>query len=136
MDIERIDLGNDQWWDIRAFLTRGMEKAITKATISSIPAIKTDEMLDPEAIKAHLYSQLAMVNVGAIEDVYLVMGTVGFSLSQSNIQITCQPGERVDLATIDTFDAVLVRKVLTRMYALYNSQRIMEDQRDGFFVKQ
>ena len=131
MNSERIDLGDGQWWDVRPILTRGMEKAITKATLASVPAIKADDALDAEAIKAQLYSHLAMVNVGAVEDVYLAMGTVAFSLYESNLQ----PGERIDLALIDTLDATLVRKVLTRMYELYNPQRVTEDQRDGFFVK-
>ena len=134
MDVERLDLGGGQWWDIRTTLTRGMEKAITKATIASIPAIKDDETLDANAIKARLYSQLAMVNVGAIEDVYLVMGTVAFSVGPAALRIELAPGGRVDLALIDTLDASLVRVVLNRMYALYTAQRITEDQRDGFFA--
>ena len=134
MDVERLDLGDGQWWEMRPTLTRGMEKAITKATIASIPAIKDDETLDANAIKARLYSHLAMVNVGEIEDVYLVMGTVAFSVGPPALRIELAPGGRVDLALIDTLDASLVRVVLNRMYALYTAQRITEDQRDGFFA--
>ena len=124
METERIDLGNRQWWEVRTTLTRAMEKAITRASMGSIPPIRLEPNMDAEKIRAQLLSQASSVDIGAIEDVYLLKGTVAFSF-----------GDNVSIEVIDGLDANMVRTVLDRMYQLYNPQRVTEAQRDGFFAK-
>mgnify|MGYP001590123947 FL=1 len=124
-ETERIDLGSGQWWDIRTRLTRAMEKAVTKASLGAIPQMRLDGETDPEKIRSQILGQMAAVDIGAIEDVYLLKGTVTYSF-----------GPTVDIATIDALDAGLVRQVLTRMYELYTPQRLSQEKRDGFFETQ
>ena len=123
IETERIDLGNGQWWEIRTRLTRGMEKAVNRVTMASMPAIRIDGTPDPEQIKAQLIAQMGQIDTGAIEDIYLLRGTVRYSF-----------GETVDLDVIDTLDAAIVRRVYNRMMELYSPQRLSEVQRDGFFA--
>lgn len=122
--VERIDLGEGRWWDIRLKLTRAMDKAITRASLTAIPRINTTQGIDAEQVKVQLLERLGAVDISAIEDAYLLHGTAAYSF-----------GERVDLETIDQVDAALVRQVITRMMELYNAQRLTEEQRDGFFAK-
>ena len=124
LDLERIDLGEGRWWDIRLTLTRAMDKAITRASLLAIPKIETSQGIDTEKVKMQLLDRLGAVDISAIEDAYLLHGTVAYSF-----------GDRISLDIIDQVDATLVRRVITRMFEVYNAQRLTEEQRDGFFVK-
>ena len=123
METERIDLGDGQWWEVRTRLTRAMEKAVTKASLSAMPAIKLEGTPDSEQIRNQLLSQMGVVDTGAVEDAYLLAGTIAYSFDPI-----------VTLEIIDGLDAALVRQVLERMFQLYSPQRVTEVQRDGFFV--
>lgn len=126
METERLDLGDGQWWEIRRVLTRGMEKNINRVTMAHVPQLTGDgkKTANAEIIADELMHRLKEVNIGAIEDAYLLQGTVAYSY-----------GPKVDLETIDAINAESVRIVITRMFELYNSQRIPEAERKDFFGK-
>lgn len=123
--IERIDLPGGNWWNIRTRFTRGMEKALTRATLAALPKFEPNGNADmtQEAVTAQLTGNMGGVDIGAIEDAYLLYGSVAYSY-----------GPQVNMATIDGLDAEIVRKVITRMYEVYNPQRVTEEQRKDFFA--
>ena len=125
-ETERIELPGGQWWLIRTRLTRGMEKAITRASLAAVPQLRANGVpIDtPEAMTAALMSNVGAVDIGGIEDAYLLSGSVSYSF-----------GETIDMATIDGIDASVIRSVLTRMYELYNPQRLSEEARKDFTVR-
>lgn len=122
METERIDLGKGEWWEIRRRLSRGMEKAITRASLAAVPKFSPTGVLTEEEVKAKLMENIGSVDIGAVEDAYLLTGTVAYSF-----------GPAVNMETIDTIEAGVVRRVLTRMYELYTPQRVTEEQRQDFF---
>ena len=122
---ERIELGEGQWWEIHTRLTRGMEKAITKASMASMPAVDLRNSPNNEEIKSQLLRRMPQIDVGTVEDVYLLRGTVAYSF-----------GPTVQIEVIDGLDSALVRRVLERMFDLYNPQRVTTEQHDDFFVAQ
>ena len=126
VETERINLPDEAWWDIRATLTRGMEKAVTRATLAHIPRLPRNgqAMTTTEAVTDELLRNLKDVDISAIEDAYLMYGTVAYSY-----------GEKVDQETIDSIDAEVVRRVINRMFELYNPQKLTEGQRQDFFEK-
>jgi hypothetical protein len=124
--VERIHLPDGGWWDIRTYLTRGMEKAVTRASLAAIPAILPNGKKDMTAqgITDQLLSNMNVVDTGRIEDAYLLHGTVGYSY-----------GLTIDLNIIDALDSGIVRQVLNRMFELYNAQKLSEEERKDFFEK-
>lgn len=123
--VERIELEDGAWWDIRTTLTRGMEKAVTRATLSNIPILpRNGKALTTEGITDEVLRNIKDVDVSAIEDAYLLRGTVAYSY-----------GDRVDQETIDGIDAKIVRRVIDRMFELYTPQKLTEGQRQDFFEK-
>lgn len=125
MATERIDLGDlgeGQWWDVRTTLTRAMEKAVTRASLAAMPQLEPGANVTEETVKASLYSHIGAVDIGAIEDAYLMHGTVAYSF-----------GPQVTMQVIDQLDAAIVRRVITRMFELYSPQRITPEQQDGLF---
>lgn len=120
---ERIALPAENWWVIRTRLTRGMEKAITRVSLAAIPRLEANGQteLTAEKVTGQLLSNVGAVDVGRIEDAYLLHGTVSYSY-----------GPAVDLETIDAIDAEVVRTVINRMFELYNQQRLTEEQRTSF----
>lgn len=118
METERIDLGDGQWWEIRTRLTRAIEKAVTRASLAAIPRLDPSENADEESVKSRLLAQIGAVDIGAIEDAYLLHGTVAYSF-----------GQTVTMETIDALPADTVRRVITRMFELYNPQRVDEDEK-------
>ena len=125
VETERINLPDGAWWDIRATLTRGMEKAITRATLTHLPRLPRNgkTFATTEQITEELLRNMGDVDVSAIEDAYLLHGTVAYSY-----------GERVTQDIIDGIDAGVVRQVINQMFELYNPQKLTEEQRQDFFV--
>ena len=129
VETERIDLPDGAWWDIRATMTRGMEKAVTRATLTHLPRRPrngntfVNTFGTTEEITEELLRNIGDVDVSAIEDAYLLHGTVAYSY-----------GERVTQDIIDGIDAGVVRQVINQMFELYNPQKLTEEQRQDFFV--
>ena len=126
METERIDLGGGQWWEIGTRFTRGMEKAITRISLTALPKLEIngDKPATPDEMVAQLTANMGAVDIGAIEDAYLLHGTVAYSY-----------GPIVSLEVIDTIDAKVVRQVITRMWELFTPQRLTGEQRQDFFEK-
>lgn len=124
MDVERLDLGDGQWWEIRTRLTRAMEKAITRASLAAVPKLPQNGAVSEEEVRTRLLENIGAVDIGQVEDAYLLHGTVAYSF-----------GPTVSMEIIDALDASIVRRVLTRMFELYSPQRVTEEQREDFFAR-
>ena len=127
VETERIELPDGQYWVIRKVMSRGMERAITRATLTALPRLTRNgkALTDTEAITEELLRNLGNVDVSAIEDAYLLHGTVEYSF-----------GPQVTQEIIDGINADMVRQVINRMFALYNPQKVTEGQRQDFFETQ
>lgn len=110
-NIERIDLGNEQWWDIRTVVTRGMRKEFRKASLSGLSSGMNGHAIDltnPEELKTYVLSHPDKWNLDAIDDAYLLHGTIAFSF-----------GDKIALEIIDRIDDKIVSEILARMKELY-----------------
>ena len=129
-DVEHLSFGDGEWWDIRTRYTRGIHKAVTTASLASLHGVNYNggsvdkPIVDVEDIKAALYRNIGQVDPCAIEDAYLLSGTIAFSF-----------GPEVNLATISQVAQEIVEAVLTRMYELYNPQRAGVQQSANFSGK-
>ena len=113
MDTLRIELPGGQWWEIRTVVTRRMRKAFRAAGLKGFLGGLTSngtvvDMGDPEALKRLAMSHAGEWNLDAIDDAFLLEGTVAWSW----------PGI-VTLDGIDSLDEQYTKPVLTRMQALY-----------------
>jgi hypothetical protein len=110
---ERIDLGDGDWWDIRAVVTRGMRKKFRSAVISSIQTKNgAIDLSDSDAITEYIRTHMGDVDLDSLEDAYLLHGTVSF-------HIDGKTREKVDIEVIDAVDDTKVEPVLSRMHDLY-----------------
>ena len=122
---ERINLPDGNWWEIRARLTHGMQKTITRIILAALPNLASDgKILNQEEITSQLYGNVGRIDIQALNDAYLLAGTVAYSY-----------GPVVNMETIDGIAEEDVRKISDRMNELYNPQQLTEEQRGTFFAK-
>lgn len=116
MNTERIDLPDDNWWEIRTVVTRRMRKAFRKAGIQAfLGSGMSIDLEDPEATKEKIAQNLQEIDIDAIEDSWLIEGTVSFSF-----------GKKVTQDAIDDLPDIYVAPVLDRIRDLYRD--IDEDE--------
>ena len=113
--VERIDLGNGQWWDIYTVCSRGMRKAFRKAGLNVLGASLSDgleiDLTDPDSVRRAAMAHPDALNLDAIDDAYLVHGTHAWSFEVP-----------FGLEAIDRLEDGLVGQVLGRMQELYAEQ--------------
>ena len=125
MDTEKIDLPDGQWWEIKTTITRGMRKEFRKASLSGLSSGMNGQKIDlsnPEELKAYVMSHPDKWNLDAIDDCYLLHGTVAFSF-----------GDKITREAIDQIEDKITSKVLARMKELY--QEMPEEVRKDFFAQ-
>lgn len=112
MQTERVSLPDNNWWDIKAVLTRGMRKEIDKAAQHSIPYQKAKEegvdLENPEALKGWLLANPDYLASTVVDDAMLLIGTDSWSF---NMPIS---PENIDLLPDEH-----CQKVLAKMRELY-----------------
>ena len=113
-DTERIEFGDDNWWEVRTVVTRGMRKAFNRAqTLGVLGNIKLNgdsdiDLTDASARRALLLAHLSELDLDALDDAYLLQGTVATSLVS-----TIRPG------MLDTIPDQYTTAVLVRLRVLY-----------------
>ena len=126
-DSERIELPNQNYWEIKTTVTRGMRKAFRKAGLAGfVKGIEKGVDIDfsnQDSLRKAVLANPGAWDLDAIDDAYLLVGSVAYSF-----------GDKVDLATIDGLDDKYVEPVLSRMRELY--AEIGEEQRQGFSGRQ
>ncbi len=113
MDTERIELPNDNWWEIKTVVTRRMRKAFRKAGIQAVTGsgINIGDVLeDPEAVKETIAQNIQGIDIDTIEDSWLLEGTVSFSF-----------GKKITTQVIDDLPDIYVAPVLERIRDLYKN---------------
>ena len=113
MDTMRIELQGGQWWEIRTVVTRRMRKAFRAAGLKGFLGGLTSngtvvDMGDPEALKRLAMSHAGDWNLDAIDDAFLLAGTVAWSFEGN-----------ISLEAIDALPERYIKPVLERMQALY-----------------
>ena len=110
-DIERIEFGDGQWWDIRAVVTRRMRKRFRKAGMSAITTrdgLEDVDFTDGEAVKLYITRHPEAIDLDALDDAHLLYGTAAWSF-----------GDEITTATIDDLPDQYVSRVVSRMRELY-----------------
>lgn len=120
--VERIDLPDGAWWDIRTVYTRGIRRAITQASLRAAPGIVLNGDSSEEAIREKMLANPQNIDPTIIEDAYLLAGSVAYSY-----------GPTVELATIDGLPDSVVQRVLGRLVDLYSRQQMPQDKEERFF---
>jgi hypothetical protein len=78
--VERIGLPDGEWWDIKAVVTRGMRKQFDKAALAIAGDLKLDpDAPDPDALMNQALENPMGMNLAAIDDEYLMVGTMATS---------------------------------------------------------
>ncbi len=119
MDTERIELPNGNWWEIKAVVTRRMRKAFRTAVFQAMPRLPGVDLADAEAVKKAVMESPQKLDMDAIDDAYLLGGTVAYSYGEVNQE------------TIDSLPEAVTDKVLARMRELY--AELTEEKRKVFF---
>ena len=113
-DTERIEFGDDNWWEVRTVVTRGMRKAFNRAqTLGVLGNIKLNgdsdiDLTDASARRALLLAHLSELDLDALDDAYLLQGTVATSLVDT-----------ITPAMLDTIPDQYTNAVLERLRVLY-----------------
>ena len=113
-DTERIEFGDDNWWEVRTVVTRGMRKAFNRAqTLGVLGNIKLNgdsdiDLTDASARRALLLAHLSELDLDALDDAYLLQGTVATSLVST-----------ITPAMLDTIPDQYTNAVLERLRVLY-----------------
>ena len=109
--VERIDLGDGQWWEIYTVCTRGMRKVFRKAGLRGFASGLRDgvdiDLADPAAMRKLIMAHPEAWDMDAIDDAFLLSGTHAYSFGEINLE------------TIDDLDNNIVARVLARMQELY-----------------
>ena len=106
---ERIEVPGG-WFDIKPTITRGMRKAFRLAGLRGFAKgiDKNTDMTDSDALRKAILASPDKWDLDAIDDAYLLHGTVAYSF-----------GPVVDIVTIDALPDEAVAPVLKRMQELY-----------------
>ena len=113
-DTERIEFGDGNWWEVRTVVTRGMRKAFNRAqTLGVLGNIKLNgdsdiDLTDASARRALLLAHLSELDLDALDDAYLLQGTVATSLVST-----------ITPAMLDTIPDQYTNAVLERLRVLY-----------------
>mgnify|MGYP001584483923 CR=1 FL=1 len=114
---ERIAFDEGQWWEFYTVVTRRMRKAFTRAQVASVSGqLLADVNLDdPEAMRQYVMHHVADLDLGALDDAYLLQGTVALNVRDAR-------GKTIRELTPDTLGDTLdhmAEAVLVRMRMLY-----------------
>lgn len=105
----RVKLPGGEWWDIKAFLTRGDRKKINRLERTWV---KTRTDMTPEEIAKNPREAIQFdaenADIDARDDLMLELGTVAWSYPEA-------PG----VEAFDKMDDEIIETVLKRMSALY-----------------
>jgi len=106
---ERIEFG-DGWWEFYTEVTRGMRKRFRDAAMQTVGgSLNGDtDITDPEQYRTLVLTHPERLNLHAIDDAYLVVGTKAWSFKH-----------KVTVESIDNLPDEYVEKVLVRMRELY-----------------
>lgn len=124
-DTERINLPDGQWWDVRTVVTRRLRKAFRRAGLKGFMRgidgnSANIDISDRDALQRAVLAHPDAWDVDAIDDAYLIEGTVAYSFS-----------DNVSLQTIDSLPNEIVEPVLVRMRELYIE--MPESEHKSFF---
>ncbi len=109
MDTERIELPDDNWWEIRTVVTRRMRKAFRRAGIKAVMGSGFQiDIENPEATKEAIAQNIQEIDIDAIEDSWLLEGTVSFSF-----------GKKITQDVIDDLPDIYVSPVLDKIRDMY-----------------
>ena len=108
-DVMRITLPDGAWWDIRTMVTRGMAKEFRRASLRLLGTAEVElDLADPEATAKALGRHPQLLNLDALEDAWLLGGTVAYSYGEVTLEI------------IDELPDGHVETVLVEMRRLYS----------------
>ena len=110
---ERIELENDQWWEVYTVVTRGMRKAFRTAGLQTVAGAFKDNgkafnMQDADALQAVVLAHPDQLDLDAVDDAFLIHGTKA-----------CSFGKQVTRAMLDALPEGVVQPVLHRLQELY-----------------
>lgn len=109
---ERLEFADGAWWEFRAVVTRGMRKAFRRAAATALIATMADgtgvDFTVPEQLRQYILAHPDGVNVNAVDDAYLLHGTVAWSFDAP-----------VTMESIDALPDSCTHAVLSRMAELY-----------------
>lgn len=111
MESERIELPGGQWWEIKSDVTYGMQRAFSKAQLSAAASLANRagvDISDREAMTAAVAANIDMIDIGALEDAWINLGSVKWSFKG-------KPSAAGALEMSDKF----VAPVIARMRELY-----------------
>ena len=111
--VERIKFDDGSWWDIKTVVTRGMRKRFRRAGVTAIDFHSNGsiDLDNPDAIEEYVKTHPEAVDLDAMEDAYLVEGSVAWSFFNSSVPTLDQ---------IDELDDKHVAETLARMRELYS----------------
>lgn len=115
-DVERVELPDGQWWDLRRVVTRGMRKAFDVALRQALGPLQAEAAkLEGVERMGYLRAHSAEINLSGLEDAYLLHGTESLSVMDPEGATV----ERLDQAALDALPDEMVQAVLARARLLY-----------------
>ena len=109
MDTERMELTGGGWWEVRKNVTRSMRKAFRKAQLKGyLGGLDGQDASDTEALQKAVLSNPGSWDLDALDDAYLVHGTVGWGFEV-----------KPTLEAIDALPEEMGAPVLRKMRELY-----------------
>ena len=105
---ERVELPDGAWWEICPVITRGMRKAFRRAGLQILARADGVDLSNPGAFKKVIMANPGALDLDAIDDAYLLYGTMSWSYP-----------EPISLEAIDKLPEKDVAVVLDRMRELY-----------------
>ena len=113
MDIERIELPNGQWAEIKTVVSRRMRKAFRKAGIASVMGGGSNgagplDLSDAEGIRAYIMAHPEKWDLNTVDDAFLLHGVIAWSWP-----------EPITAEALDALPDAWVESVLIRLRALY-----------------
>jgi hypothetical protein len=111
--IERIDLPDNQWWDVFTVCSRGMRKAFRKAALGIVSGGldvngTSIDLSNPDALRLVAMSHPERLELNRVDDAYLLLGTKAYSFS-----------DEISLDVIDNLPDSVVSLVVARLTELY-----------------
>lgn len=109
---ETIAFEDGHQWTFASQVTRGLRKRFQKAALSIVSggmdANGDIDMADPDALRRYAMAHPERLEVGKVEDAYLLYGTLSYSF-----------GDEISTEFIDNLPEKYVNPVLERMKELY-----------------
>lgn len=105
--VERLTLPDGGWWELRTIITRGMRKQINQASIRALGPNAGKMLAGPDGA-AQLLEHPEAIDVNAVDDAMLLIGTVAYSYA-----------DQVSLEVMDQLPDEITNLVLARLHELY-----------------